>query len=209
MGIGRKWHFGLALAVGIVFPATAQTISDSGNGQQAPGLVDCTNVSVEYQEDPTLTKAEQLARMDAALLQSLSRFDACQIAKDKSVSESAAGASGSTGGASSGGSSVASSDMTGTEKTSEDQQATGTSASWGAVASTGNGAAAEEGPESGAGNLTGGVSNGKIPDDIPPADNDSILEAQIRQAATNEKDPITREKLWDEYRKYKGLPPKN
>ena len=48
--------------------------------------------------------------------------------------------------------------------------------------------------------------NGKVPDNIPPADNDSVLEGQIRQAAINEKDPKTRNKLWKEYRKYKGLP---
>ena len=52
------------------------------------------------------------------------------------------------------------------------------------------------------------VSNGKIPEDIPPADNDSVLEAQIREAAMNEPDPVVREKLWDEYRKYKGIPTK-
>ncbi len=52
------------------------------------------------------------------------------------------------------------------------------------------------------------AANGKIPEDIPPADNDSILEAQIRAAAMNEPDPAVRERLWDEYRKYKGLPTK-
>ena len=52
------------------------------------------------------------------------------------------------------------------------------------------------------------LDSGKIPDDIPAADNDSVLEAQIRQAATEEKDPGVRASLWDEYRKYKGLPTK-
>lgn len=48
--------------------------------------------------------------------------------------------------------------------------------------------------------------NGKLPEDIPPADNDSVLEAQIRQAAINETDPELKKKLWNEYRRYKGLP---
>lgn len=48
--------------------------------------------------------------------------------------------------------------------------------------------------------------NGRVPADIPPADNDSVLEAQIRKAAMEEDDPELREKLWDEYRRYKGLP---
>ena len=50
------------------------------------------------------------------------------------------------------------------------------------------------------------LTNGKIPDDIPDADNDSVFETQIRAAAIAETDPKTREKLWNEYRKYKGLP---
>ena len=49
------------------------------------------------------------------------------------------------------------------------------------------------------------TANGKLPDDIPSADNDSALAAQIRRAAENETDPIKREQLWNEYRKYKGL----
>ncbi|MEP4193129.1 MAG: hypothetical protein ABJN51_18705, partial [Sneathiella sp.] len=48
--------------------------------------------------------------------------------------------------------------------------------------------------------------NGKVPEDIPPADNDTVLEKQIRQAAINETDPAKKAKLWDEYRKYKGIP---
>ena len=57
------------------------------------------------------------------------------------------------------------------------------------------------------GNYQSGISaaNGKLPDDIPSADNDSALAAQIRRAAENETDPNKRKLLWDEYRKYKGL----
>ncbi len=51
--------------------------------------------------------------------------------------------------------------------------------------------------------------NGKVPEDIPPADNDSALEAQIRQAAIEETDPELKKRLWDEYRRYKGLPVAN
>ena len=45
-----------------------------------------------------------------------------------------------------------------------------------------------------------------VPDDIPEPDNDSVLEAQIRRAAMEETDPRIRAELWNEYRKYKGLP---
>ena len=49
---------------------------------------------------------------------------------------------------------------------------------------------------------------GKIPDDIPAPDNDNALQTQIRRAAMQETDPELKEKLWNEYRRYKGLPEK-
>ena len=48
--------------------------------------------------------------------------------------------------------------------------------------------------------------SGDIPDDIPEPDNDSVLETQIRRAAMEETDPRIRAELWNEYRRYKGLP---
>ncbi|NOR24473.1 MAG: hypothetical protein GQ542_08790 [Desulforhopalus sp.] len=59
-----------------------------------------------------------------------------------------------------------------------------------------------------AGSKTGGNmkrSNGKLPEDIPSAQNDDALAAQIRYAAENETDPVKSKQLWNEYRKYKGL----
>ncbi|MBI9080874.1 MAG: hypothetical protein JEY79_14185 [Pseudodesulfovibrio sp.] len=50
--------------------------------------------------------------------------------------------------------------------------------------------------------------NGTTPEDVQEADNDSVLEAQIREAAMREKDPEVRARLWNEYRRYKGLPQK-
>jgi hypothetical protein len=50
------------------------------------------------------------------------------------------------------------------------------------------------------------LTNGKIPDDIPAVGNDSVFEAQIRAAAMAETDPDTQKNLWNEYRRYKGLP---
>jgi hypothetical protein len=42
-----------------------------------------------------------------------------------------------------------------------------------------------------------------VPDDIPDARDDDIVARQLREAAMSETDPELREKLWDEYRKYK------
>lgn len=42
------------------------------------------------------------------------------------------------------------------------------------------------------------------PEDIPSGSDDDVVARQIREAAMNESDPVLREKLWDEYRKYKN-----
>ena len=50
------------------------------------------------------------------------------------------------------------------------------------------------------------LTNGKTPDDIPDSDNDSVFEAQIRAAAMAETNLDAKKNLWNEYRRYKGLP---
>jgi hypothetical protein len=44
----------------------------------------------------------------------------------------------------------------------------------------------------------------RVPDDIPDADGDDVFARQLREAAMNEPDPELREKLWDEYRRYRA-----
>ena len=41
------------------------------------------------------------------------------------------------------------------------------------------------------------------PADIPSGNDDDVVARQIREAAMKEADPKLREKLWQEYRKYK------
>jgi hypothetical protein len=43
------------------------------------------------------------------------------------------------------------------------------------------------------------------PADIPSGNDDDVVARQLREAAMREPDPAIREKLWDEYRKYKGV----
>lgn len=44
----------------------------------------------------------------------------------------------------------------------------------------------------------------RTPEDIPSGADDDIVARQLREAAVNEDDPELREKLWDEYRRYKA-----
>jgi hypothetical protein len=43
------------------------------------------------------------------------------------------------------------------------------------------------------------------PPDIPNGNDDDVVARQLREAAMREPDPAIREKLWTEYRKYKGI----
>jgi hypothetical protein len=43
------------------------------------------------------------------------------------------------------------------------------------------------------------------PADIPSGSDDDVVARQLREAASREADPAVREKLWNEYRKYKGI----
>lgn len=45
----------------------------------------------------------------------------------------------------------------------------------------------------------------KPPVDIPDGADDDVVARQLREAAMREPDPEVRERLWNEYRKYKGL----
>ena len=49
-----------------------------------------------------------------------------------------------------------------------------------------------------------GGQGGAGPSDLPDAKDDDIIARQLREAAMAEPDPELREKLWEEYRRYKG-----
>lgn len=171
--------------------------------------LDCTNVSVDYLEDSSLTREERLRVMDKAFYQSLNKFELCQRANRMAAAVAAAtggddggevgGESGAPGKktGTSGVESVASSAMSGTETPQGNTHADG-----GAGALQDSQDMADSGSKTG-GNMQG--SSGKLPEDIPPAQNDDALAAQIRYAAESEPDPVKRKQLWNEYRKYKGL----
>lgn len=173
--------------------------------------IDCTDVKVTYVDNPKLTREERLRLMDKAFFESLNRFELCQAAKEKAKT-SAAGGGGKAGdegfegetGSLSATDSVASTQMSGTKPIPEYPPAEGFDT-------------LEPEPLQSpqdieeAGSKTSGTlakANGKIPDDIPPAKNDDALAAQIRYAAENEPEPEKSRQLWNEYRKYKGLPTK-
>ncbi len=200
----------------------------------AGNSVDCTDVSVNYADDANLTRAEKLARMDKALTDSLNRFELCQQealnkTKGSSSANSGEGAQSSMGGEAPGEQkgnsngadsgtnnldsqveSVASSELSGTEQKAEENASSSASENYQEHSkamqegSTNN--PTDSNKQNAGGSKTMSSDNGKTPDDIPSANNDDTLAAQIRYAAENETDPERKKMLWNEYRKYKGLP---
>lgn len=51
---------------------------------------------------------------------------------------------------------------------------------------------------------TGNEAYPRIPEDVGSGEDDDVVARQIREAALNEDDPVLREKLWEEYRRYKA-----
>jgi len=97
---------------------------------------------------------------------------------EQGTGEEGAGAEGSAGGE----------DGTAGDEGSGDQQGTGQQGGGSGV---------------GGGGPKGGGGPGGIPSDIPDGRDDDIVARQLREAAMKETDPELRERLWDEYRKYK------
>ena len=165
--------------------------------------VDCANVQIDYSDDPTLTRGERIHKMDKSLSKSLDNFKLCNQETKKIetnvANDNSGGAGEATGNSKSEnmGEAIASSTISGTELPAAKDDAQEESEDSLALQTINNKN----------GNYQGSVStaNGKHPDDIPSANNDSALAAQIRRAAVNETDPIKKKLLWDEYRKYKGL----
>ncbi|MBT4772687.1 MAG: hypothetical protein HOI57_15500 [Rhodospirillaceae bacterium] len=272
---GANLTFGVTLGVGVLLvglgvsagPAWSQTpvATPAATPASTPATRDagtlshdCTDVTIDYADEPGLTREERIARMDRAFQRSLGRFEECQSERAGTGGGSGGGSGGGTGGDAGTGGGDGTGELSGTEAAGTDA---GGSESSGAETSTAasdisgpdaaESAPAQEGSSTAASDVTGDAptvsasttapnqngkwtrpddiespedkadspardepvreaartqGGGKVPEDIPPADNDSALEAQIRQAAIEETDPELKKRLWDEYRRYKGLP---
>ena len=209
------------LAAAFLSPFTACAQESIGSS------LDCTDVSVHYSDNAELTREERLAQMDKALFSSLNKFELCQSARNSNGSSSgtsgSAGEAGNSGQGSEGGDagetgafegkSVATSGISGTEASESSGES-----SPDILRESGDMTETDVATTSTSQNKTSQTVNtkyealnrgsGKLPEDIPKAANDDALAAQIRYAAENESDPVKKAQLWNEYRKYKGLPEK-
>ena len=158
--------------------------ASSGAGTRAGGGMDSNRGA----EGP-LTSAERVAILDRQLEESTRDFDGIIYDEEQRQREA---------------------DRARTTQTSESSAQTNTAADeestfGGSVASTGN--------SSVGGGIGGSRGNAPPtdgakyppPGDIPAGNDDDVVARQLREAAMREADPEVREKLWDEYRKYKGI----
>ena len=167
------------------------------------------------------TDAEKLALLDAQLGSSLSEFDEKLLREQKELAEKSRSASSADSGGEPGTGEAASA------KSGEKQGEKGAGEAGKDASSAGTGEAGEAGKQSNSGERpekSGGSAEGNdqvasaggpsdagrrpgntsVPPDIPDGKDDDIVARQLREAAESEQDPELREKLWEEYRKYKN-----
>lgn len=150
------------------------------------------------------TRDEMTGELDAALLAGLGEFDEMLLREQERVKASAPltdVADGDAGGGIAGGD-VTGGDATGAAGTTGDATQAGaagdgTRASGGGSGSSVGGGAAPPGSWNQSGRSQ------SQPEDIPDGSDDDVVARQLREAAEKETDPELKEKLWEEYRKYK------
>jgi hypothetical protein len=143
-----------------------------------------------------LTPAEQVAILDAQLERGAGDFDAIILQTEAEQREAAREQAAQNSSTAPGG--TAGSGGAGAEE-SDSPYGEGMADAGGY--STGGGM----GGTSGGGGAPQNTAKYPPPGDIPSGNNDDVVARQLREAASREPDPAVREKLWDEYRKYKGI----
>jgi hypothetical protein len=140
-----------------------------------------------------LTPAEQVAILDAQLEKGTGEFDA-MILEEQAQQRSAARQNAPAPSSSSGEPAGSSGGGYGSGSPSE-----------GGTANSGGYGGGMGGATQGGGSMPKDSAKYPPPADIPSGNDDDVVARQLREAAMREADPAVREKLWDEYRKYKGI----
>jgi len=164
-----------------------------------------------------VAETDELAGLDRALGTSLETFDEMLLREARRASERSAARRGGTPGGMGGLGGGGSGEGTGQDGTGPGEDGTGpgeatTASGKGTRGKGSQGTETESGTETTATvqhprdpgiGKDSGRPRAPVPSDIPDGSDDDIVARQIREAAENETDPALREKLWDEYRRYK------
>lgn len=162
-------------------------------GVEPPGDVACPQAaaipspSVHIDQRGERTRAEQTGGLDAELQEGLSGFDE-QLLREQARVKAQAPRSAVNSGQAAGGSA-------GDAGGSGERGAVGT-----AAGATAGGVAR---PPGSAGQVGRSAPSRSQPAAYPDGSDDDVVARQLREAAEKETDPALKEKLWEEYRKYK------
>jgi hypothetical protein len=206
--LNNKGLFLIFVLIGVNLQAYAE--------ESLGATIDCSNIVINYVDRPDMTRSERIEAMNKAFYESVNRFELCNLSNQSiPTSESASGDQQGSDGSEDGNENA----MDGTESSTASFDSVESPLMSGTETESTSTSQLPDSPESSdkqenakdesiaVYGSAGG--SGATPEDIPDANNDDAVAAQIRLAAELEKDPVKKEKLWNEYRKYTGLPVKD
>jgi hypothetical protein len=169
-----------------------------------------------------VTTEDKRAEIDRRFDETFAVFDARMRKEQETISQERAGRDGSVGGSGAEGEGGGAANGDGADgdgsggqgKEGAGEGASGTGNEGGEGASGTGSAGGQDGDvatgsgtQGGGGGVGGGAKGGSgprdVPADIPDGRDDDIVARQLREAAMKETDPELRQRLWEEYRKYK------
>ena len=154
-------------------------------------MLECSDIEIEADINSKLSRQENLERLYQQFDEAVNAVSHC----DPTANGGGGGGGGSAGG---GLASSAAEGISGTEVKSSPLKEDSKAAQAGSASNNGNsGASTTKTNQQG--------SNGKKPDELNANDNDSIYAQQLKAAADSEQDPVVKEQLLNEYRKFKSI----
>ena len=154
-----------------------------------------------------MTAEDKRAEIDRRFDETFAVFDARMRKEQETISQERAGREGSAGGSGAEGTEGQEGQEGREGQEGQEGQESGGASGTGSEGSEGGDVAAGSGTQGGGGGVGGGAKGGSgprdVPADIPDGRDDDIVARQLREAAMKEMDPELRERLWEEYRKYK------
>jgi len=165
--------------------------SMDGLSSNLSDMLECSEIEIEADINSKLSRQENLERLYQQFDEAVNAVSHC----DPTANGGGGGGGGSAGG---GSASRAAEGISGTEVKSSPLKEDSKAAQAGSASNNGNsGASATKTNQQG--------SNGKKPDELNANDNDSIYAQQLKAAADSEQDPVVKEQLLNEYRKFKSI----
>jgi len=164
-------------------------IATDGWSSSLSDMLECSDIEIEAEINSGLSRQENLERLYQQFDEAVNAVSHCD------PTANVGGGGGSAGG---GSASRAAEGISGTEVKSSPLKEEAKEAQAGSASNNvSSGASATKTNQQG--------SNGKKPDELNANDNDSIYAQQLKAAADSEQDPVVKEQLLKEYRKFKSI----